>query len=179
MTATDEKDLPTKQSPAQTHARFSLTDGEPRRAQGAQTPAGEGAQTPDRLDSGQTTGLGRRGKFAFGLGHRLHSSREFTQVQRRGTRVHSQHFIVCALGDYRVAGPRLGITVSRRVGRAVVRNRVKRRVRECFRLWLSAILPERAALVVIAKTGAGEIASVAVNDELRTATLAVVRRLRT
>lgn len=53
-------------------------------------------------------------------------------------------------------GPaRLGLTVSRRVGPAVARARVKRRVRECFRRqrdWF----PEGKDVVVIARPGAGE-----------------------
>jgi ribonuclease P protein component len=52
--------------------------------------------------------------------------------------------------------PRLGVTVSRRVGKAVVRNRVKRAVREWFRRsreWLGG----RLDVVVIARPGAGAL----------------------
>ena len=50
--------------------------------------------------------------------------------------------------------PRLGLTVSRRVGNAVVRNRVKRRAREWFRTSRERLAPGRD-LVIIARAGAG------------------------
>jgi ribonuclease P protein component len=53
---------------------------------------------------------------------------------------------------------RLGVTVSRRVGNAVVRNRIKRAVREWFR-WNRGRLEERADLVVIARQGAEELST--------------------
>jgi ribonuclease P protein component len=40
------------------------------------------------------------------------------------------------------SGPRLGLTVPRAVGKAVVRNRIKRRLREVFRLHRSKIAPK-------------------------------------
>lgn len=46
--------------------------------------------------------------------------------------------------------PRLGVTVSRRVGNAVVRNRVKRRIREWFRRARADLQPG-AQVVVIAR----------------------------
>jgi RNase P protein component len=54
------------------------------------------------------------------------------RIQGRGQRVHSRRFVFQFVpGD----GPesRLGITVSKKVGNAVVRNRIKRWVREAFR----------------------------------------------
>jgi ribonuclease P protein component len=48
----------------------------------------------------------------------------------------------------------------------VVRNRVKRRVRECFRKVMRAHLPVGTSIVVIARGGAGALESAAIGDEL-------------
>ncbi|HEX5430952.1 MAG TPA: ribonuclease P protein component, partial [Bryobacteraceae bacterium] len=56
--------------------------------------------------------------------------------------------------DRNATGPRLGLTVTRAVGGAVERNRIKRRLREAFRLrraefgaeWDIVLNPRRAAL---------------------------------
>ena len=61
---------------------------------------------------------------------------------------------------------RLGVTVSRRIGNAVMRNRVKRRVREIFRKQIRAQLPAGTSIVVIARGGAAALASPAISDEL-------------
>lgn len=60
---------------------------------------------------------------------------------------------------------RLGLTVSRRVGGAVVRNRVKRRIREWFRSRCE--LPSPALdLVVIARPSARQLDARALEEEL-------------
>jgi ribonuclease P protein component len=53
---------------------------------------------------------------------------------------------------------RLGVTVSRRVGNAVNRNRVKRRIREWFREARHELAPG-TDLVVIARNGAAELSA--------------------
>jgi ribonuclease P protein component len=63
------------------------------------------------------------------------------------------------------ASPRLGVTVSRRVGSAVVRTRVKRRVREWFRR-NRGVFPPGKDVVVIARPSAAEIPSAEVGREL-------------
>jgi ribonuclease P protein component len=62
--------------------------------------------------------------------------------------------------------PVLGVTVSRKVGNAVQRNRVKRRIREWFRHNCAA-LPATVAVVVIAREGAAGLGPEETKDELR------------
>mgnify|MGYP002347903730 CR=1 FL=1 len=60
---------------------------------------------------------------------------------------------------------RLGLVVGKRVGNACVRNRVKRRLREFFRLNMH-VFPPGSDLVIIAKAGAGAVESADLNQEL-------------
>jgi ribonuclease P protein component len=64
------------------------------------------------------------------------------------------------------------------VGGAVIRNRIKRRVRECFRQVVRAMLPEGTSMVVIARPGAGGLRTAEISGELMVATLNVGSRLR-
>lgn len=100
-------------------------------------------------------------------------------MQRSGWQHRTRHFVVYMA---RVPGqlePRLGLTVSRTVGKAVVRNRIKRRLRESFRLALRPLLPGDSAIVLIARTGAGELKTSAVTAEIKPAVAALVKRLAT
>jgi ribonuclease P protein component len=58
---------------------------------------------------------------------------EFLEFYATGKAVHSLGFIL-VYKNGKTEGARVGITVSRKVGHAVVRNRIKRRVREYYRL---------------------------------------------
>ena len=71
----------------------------------------------------------------FRRGDRLLRSSEFSKVGREGYRVAEPTFVLLVARRDSAHGPaqRLGVTVSRKVGGAVVRNRVKRRIREWFR----------------------------------------------
>ena len=68
--------------------------------------------------------------------------------------------------DHEPERSRLGVTVSRRIGNPVLRNRVKRRVREIFRREIRGELPAGTSIVVIARGGAGALAAAAIGDEL-------------
>jgi ribonuclease P protein component len=63
---------------------------------------------------------------------------------------------------------RIGITASKRVGGAVVRNRIKRLVREFFRRHQHGLTPPRDVLV-IARPAAADATYVAVREELSAA----------
>jgi ribonuclease P protein component len=90
---------------------------------------------------------------------RLLQSRDFKRVLESGERRSSQSFAIFLASQSPGAQPaetlrpKLGITVSKRVGNAVVRNRIKRCVREWFRharRWL----PGEKDMVVIARPAA-------------------------
>lgn len=63
---------------------------------------------------------------------RLRKRGQFLRAQRTGKRIHTHHFIVY-VSKNRGQVNRLGLTVSKKVGKAHYRNQVKRRIREAFR----------------------------------------------
>lgn len=71
---------------------------------------------------------------SFQASARIKKSAEFARIQKSGTKLHSKHFlIILAKSDF--PGSRLGITITRKVDlRATARNRLKRWIREVFRL---------------------------------------------
>jgi len=68
---------------------------------------------------------------------RIRKSRDFRLVQSYGSKLKSRDFLFLFLPFYRVPNadncPRIGLVVSKKVGNAVCRNRVKRRIREACR----------------------------------------------
>ncbi len=72
-------------------------------------------------------------------------------MQQRGRRIYSGELLVIAL-DSGTPQPRIGITVSSKVGNAVERNRVKRWIREGWRASCRELPP--VDLVVIARPAA-------------------------
>jgi ribonuclease P protein component len=94
------------------------------------------------------------GPRSFQKALRLRRRRQFLAIQRDGARRHTSHLVfIRSRND--MEWPRLGITVSARVGNSVQRNRIKRLLREVFRHRRAELAP--CDLVVIAKTGAGEL----------------------
>ncbi|MCX8044815.1 MAG: ribonuclease P protein component [Desulfobacterota bacterium] len=83
---------------------------------------------------------------------RIKKRRDYTLVYRHGITAESPHFKITVLPNS-LGWSRIGITVSRKIGTAVRRNMIKRRIREYFRLH-KAMLPHSHDIVVTAKQGA-------------------------
>lgn len=88
------------------------------------------------------------------------------RIQRVGSRSQTQHFVVYAARFSDTATVRVGITVSRRLGNAVTRNRIRRRIREYFRRELRFRFPAGTAVVVIGRAGTEALSMRSVMDEL-------------
>ena len=107
---------------------------------------------PERQEPGAAA-RGRKGRRK-----RLSRSAEFERVYREGRSYATRYLVVYSFpradGDDE---PRLGISVGRKVGGAVERNRVKRLLREAF--WANATgLPDGHDFVLIARPDVAELA---------------------
>lgn len=109
---------------------------------------------------------------------RLRLRRDFRSVLRGRTRIARRLVVVhyarraCAQGD---DGPRAGLIVSRQVGVAVVRNRVKRRLRALLREHLAA-LPPGVDVVVRAQPALATASYAEIETDVASALHEVARR---
>ncbi|MBM3235571.1 ribonuclease P protein component [Candidatus Poribacteria bacterium] len=78
---------------------------------------------------------------------RLTKKREFEKVYKNGRRYWNKTFVIYIMPN-KINITRLGLTVSKKVGKSVKRNRVKRLIRESFRLSQEQIMPGYDIVVV-------------------------------
>ncbi len=98
---------------------------------------------------------------------RLRRRADFRRCYRRGRRRQGSLVALYAVpGEAPESHPRLGVTVSRKVGGSVVRSRTKRRIREIYRRWNERGSLPPLDLVVHAKPAAGRAHFAALEAEL-------------
>jgi len=86
---------------------------------------------------------------------------DYLAIQNKGRRVGGTNLMLFALAG----NGRMGVTVSRKVGGAVIRNRVKRWIRECVRR-RAAEFPGRLDVVVVARPAAATAGHAGICREL-------------
>jgi ribonuclease P protein component len=132
-----EENVPAPQPEEKENPRISRALPHQERSRRAQAPSRQGPQAPERLN--------------WPRERRLLKSAEFSACYDTGRKYFSQRFVLFI--KRRQDGPsgfRLGLTVSRKAGKAVARNRIKRVVREFFRLHQEEI-PGSCDVVVVPK----------------------------
>lgn len=84
----------------------------------------------------------------------INENRDFMYLYRKGKCICADS-VVIYFKKNRLNRLRLGITVTKKVGKAVVRNRIKRRLREIFGICAEQI-PHCYDIVIVARTKAAE-----------------------
>jgi ribonuclease P protein component len=103
-------------------------------------------------------------EFSFRSHERLRRRKDFQLALRQGSRRQTKNFTII-LRPNALQFSRLGVSVSKKVGNAVKRNRVKRCLREFFRLHKHK-LPPSHDFVIMASKEAATLAYHEVREEL-------------
>jgi ribonuclease P protein component len=109
----------------------------------------------------------------FDKSGRLRKREEFTRLSLNGKKLVATHFVIISC-DPVFSWTRLGITVSKKVGNAVIRNRIKRLIREFFRN--NKLMFPVADYNIIARSGASHLDYSAVCQELANALSRIGRK---
>jgi ribonuclease P protein component len=154
-----ETDLPAQRAEAEAEARLPRPYGHACRPGDPEAPPGERSQAPLGLSSLDAR-VHRR--------HRLSRSRDFDAVYRHGRSVSTRFLVLYwfAREDGADAVARLGLAVPKAVGTAVVRNKMKRRLREALRTRLPE-LPQDQDYVLVVRPGLAEATDARGFDWLR------------
>ena len=85
--------------------------------------------------------------------YRLKKNRAFQYVYHKGHSAACRNLVMLLAPGREL---KVGFSVSKKTGNAVVRNRIKRRLRECFRPWLGDV--KTGLYVIVARPSAAEAA---------------------
>ena len=95
------------------------------------------------------------GSFSFPKNEKILNRADFVKLNRLGKRLYTQHFTLITKKNGQGV-TRLGVTVSKKSGTAVKRNRIKRLIRVVFRLNKDHYPPGHD-IVILAKKANGHL----------------------
>lgn len=113
-----------------------------------------------------------RRPFGWGKAVRLRKHAQYCRVQSRGRRIGGK-FLLVIFAPSSFLDVRFGLTVSKHVGNAVTRNRVKRRLRDILRHQKATLMGSGLDVVWIAKAEAASTSY----DALRLEVTALMQRI--
>jgi ribonuclease P protein component len=93
-------------------------------------------------------------RLRFPKSARLFRASEFQRMKREGVSFHGKFIVLSVLKNIPTPEVRVGLITSRRVGGAVVRNRVRRRLREIIRAAVPQIHPGTWVTLIARQTAA-------------------------
>lgn len=177
-----EAHLPAQQHQAEAVPRLPCPYGHQRRPQRPQASSRQGSQAPcahraheellsptsSRQASVQMSATPTRDGFTLPRSSRLRRTSDYRRVQGRGRKVRRRSLLVLWLPRRDHPIPRVGLTVSKKVGNAVVRNQVKRWLREAVRHELHRLV-RPVDVVLIAHPNAATSSASSLRDEVRSA----------
>jgi ribonuclease P protein component len=102
--------------------------------------------------------------LSFPKTERLLNRKDFVNLNRTGKRYRTDHFTII-IQKNGLGITRLGITASKKIGNSVKRNRVKRRIKEVYRLNKNQF-PDQYDIVIIPKRQAVELEFSQIQEEL-------------
>ncbi len=105
-----------------------------------------------------------RARLRFPKAARLFRSADFRRVREQGREQRGRLLILTALAGAEAGPSRFGLVTSRRVGIAVIRNLVRRRLRECVRVARPAV-PDGWWIVISARPAAARATFAALRAE--------------
>jgi ribonuclease P protein component len=161
-----EADLPTEQAGAQAPPRFSRPHGDQGRPQDRGQAARARTQTAQCL-------IGDRDAAGIGTVEGLRLRAQFLAAAA-GAKVPTRGFVLQARNRGDDGPVRVGFTVSKKVGTAVERNRVRRRLKEMVRLRGATVLPAGHDYVLVGRRAALSMAFDQITEDFERA----LRRLR-
>ncbi|WP_182696634.1 ribonuclease P protein component [Staphylococcus saprophyticus] len=96
--------------------------------------------------------------------YRIKKNSDFQFIYKKGKSVANRQFVIYTEPNKALNHFRLGISVSKKLGNAVVRNRIKRAIRENFKIHKEDILP--MDIIVIARQPAKDMDTLQIQASL-------------
>lgn len=87
--------------------------------------------------------------------YRLAKRKDFSKVYRLGNSAANRQFVVYSMKNPQTVKMRVGVSASKKLGGAVVRNRLRRMIKEIVRLHADHLIPGYDLIIIVRKPAVG------------------------